>query len=64
MFENIGPSERKIRITAGVLLMLAGFAAPIPDIWHAVSTSTGIGLLLSSALGFCPFKAMVFMKTS
>lgn len=64
MFENIGPSERKIRITAGVVLMGVGFAAPIPDLWHAISTTGGVALLLSSALGFCPFKAVVFLKTS
>jgi hypothetical protein len=64
MFENIGPSERKIRIAAGVALMGVGFAAPIPDLWHAVSITAGVALLMSSALGFCPFKAVVFMKTN
>jgi hypothetical protein len=64
MFVNVGPSERKLRIIAGLALMGIGFAAPIPDQWHLVSISMAVALLFSSTLGFCPFKALVLRKLS
>lgn len=64
MFSNIGSSERNFRIISGVAFMVAGFVAPIPDVWHVASIDLGIAFILTSALGFCPFKAMVFRKAS
>jgi len=64
MFANIGPSERKLRIIAGLALMLAGFAAPVPDQWHMAFLTLGVASLLPSALGFCPFKALLLRKLS
>lgn len=64
MFVNVGPSERKLRIIAGLALMVTGFAAPIPDQWHMVSTTLGVALLFPAALGFCPFKALALRKLS
>jgi hypothetical protein len=64
MFMNVGPSERKLRIIAGLILMVIGFAAPIPDQWHMVAMTLGIVALLPAALGFCPFKALALRKLS
>lgn len=64
MFANVGPSERKLRIIAGLALMAAGFAAPLPDQMHIASTTLGVALLLPAALGFCPFKALALRKLS
>lgn len=64
MFANIGPSERKLRILAGLALMVAGFAAPLPDQMNIVATTLGVALLFPAALGFCPFKALALRKLS
>ena len=64
MFDNVGPSERKLRIIAGLVLMVIGFAAPTPDQFNIAFTSLGVILLLPAALGFCPFKALVLRKLS
>jgi len=64
MFANVGPSERKLRIIAGLSLMVIGFAAPIPDQWHMIAFTLGIASLLPAALGFCPFKALALRKLS
>lgn len=64
MFVNIGPSERKLRIIVGLALMVTGFAAPIPDQWNMASMTLGVALLIPSALGFCPFKALLLRKLS
>lgn len=64
MFVNVGPSERKLRIIAGLSLMVIGFAAPIPDQWHMASMTLGLATLIPAVLGFCPFKALVLRKFS
>lgn len=64
MFANVGPSERKLRIIAGLALMAIGFAAPLPEQWHIVFTTLGVAALIPAALGFCPFKALVLRKLS
>lgn len=64
MFVNVGPSERKLRIIAGLALMVIGFAAPISEQFNIVSTTLGIALLMPAALGFCPFKALALRKLS
>ncbi len=64
MFINIGSQERKVRIAAGVLFMAAGFAAPIPDLWHAISMSLGVAMLFTASLAFCPFKAVLLRRVS
>lgn len=64
MFVNVGPSERKLRVIAGLSLMLAGFAAPIPEQWSMLSTTLGVALIIPAALGFCPFKALALRKLS
>lgn len=64
MFVNVGPTERKLRIIIGLLLMVTGFAAPIPDMWHMAFLSLGVAVLFPSAMGFCPFKALLLRKLS
>jgi hypothetical protein len=64
MFTNIGPSERKLRIIVGLILAVTGFAAPIPDLWHMAFLVSAVALLMPSALGFCPFKALLLRKLS
>jgi hypothetical protein len=64
MFDNIGPSERKLRIMVGLAFLGAGFAAPIPEQWHLASFSIAVPFLFTSALGFCPFKALLLRKLS
>ena len=64
MFLNIGTQERKVRIVAGFVLMAVGFAAPIPDLWHAASTTLGVASLLTASFGFCPFKALFLRSLS
>lgn len=64
MFVNVGPSERKLRIIVGLALMVTGFAAPVPDQWHMAFMTLGVAVLLPSALGFCPFKALLLRKLS
>jgi len=64
MFVNVGPLERKLRIIVGLALMAMGFAAPVPDQWHMVLTTLGVAVLVPSALGFCPFKALALRKLS
>lgn len=64
MFSNIGPAERKLRIIIGLILMVTGFAAPVPDLWHMAFLSFGVVLLMPSAMGFCPFKALLLRKLS
>lgn len=64
MFANVGPSERKLRIIAGLALMVTGFAASMPDQMHMAATTLGVALLLPAALGFCPFKALALRKLS
>jgi len=64
MFSNVGPSERKLRILAGLAFMVTGFAAPISDQLHMASFTMGVALLFPAALGFCPFKALALRKLS
>jgi len=64
MFVNVGPSERKLRIIAGISLMVTGFAAPISDQLHIACFTMGVALLFPAALGFCPFKALALRKFS
>ena len=64
MFINVGPQERNVRIAAGVVFMAAGFAAPIPDLWHAIIMSLGVAMLFTAALAFCPFKALLLRRVS
>jgi len=64
MFMNIGASERKLRIILGFLLMAIGFAAPIPDQWHIIAMTIAVPALITAALGFCPFKAVLLRKLS
>lgn len=64
MFSNIGPSERKLRIILGLILMVTGFTAPVPDLWHIAFLVSGVALIMPSALGFCPFKALLLRKLS
>ncbi len=64
MFINIGAQERKVRIAAGFIFLAAGFAAPIPDLWHAISMSLGVAMLFTASLAFCPFKAVLLRKVS
>lgn len=64
MFTNVGPTERKLRVFVGLILMVAGFAAPIPDLWHMAFMVSGVALIMPAALGFCPFKALLFRKLS
>lgn len=64
MFVNVGPQERKLRIIAGLGLMVTGFAAPISDQMHMAAFTLGVVMLFPAALGFCPFKALALRKLS
>lgn len=64
MFVNVGPTERKLRIVAGIALMVAGFTANLADQMHIAAFTLGVALLFPAAMGFCPFKALALRKFS
>lgn len=58
MTQNIGKTDRIIRATAGVVVILAGFI--IQSWWGAI----GLVPLATSLLGFCPLYTILGISTN
>lgn len=59
MNDNVGSSERILRVIVGVLVIVAAILAPLPGQWHMVFMSVGLTVLFTAAFAFCPLKALL-----
>lgn len=59
--DNVGPTESKVRITLGIVLIVMGLLVPLPEVLQLSAMSIGILSILPGFFGFCPIKA-VFVR--
>lgn len=54
MPNNLGPSDRTVRIVVGVVLLALRFFAPVGGFLGGLLVLIGAYLLVTAALGYCP----------
>jgi hypothetical protein len=63
--KNLPMAERALRITLGLGLILLGmlyFQDGLTGWWGLISAGSGMGIVLTGFLGFCPACAMIGRK--
>lgn len=58
MKRNVGGIDRIARIVLGLVLLLAGLAAPIEMTWRIAALAVAGVALLTATVRFCPANAM------
>ena len=56
---NVGGIDRTVRIVLGVVLLIAGLAAPVELIWRIVALAVAGIALVTAAVRFCPANAVM-----
>ena len=56
---NVGGIDRTVRIVLGVVLLIAGLAAPVELIWRIVALVVAGIALVTAAVRFCPANAVM-----
>lgn len=61
--QNMGPIDRALRVTVGVLLATAIVAGLVAAPWGYVAGALSAIMLLTGATGFCPLYAVFRIST-
>ena len=56
---NVGGMDRTVRIVLGVVLLIAGLAAPVELIWRIVALVVAGIALVTAVVRFCPANAIL-----
>jgi len=60
---NVGGIDRIGRIVIGIVLIVAGFAAPVEMTWRIVMFVVAAIALVTAIVGFCPANAIFGVNT-
>jgi len=63
MKSNVGGTERIIRVLLGAGLLAIGFLAGLATLWSYIAIGTGLVLLATALLSFCPIWSLAGVNT-
>lgn len=64
MKQNVGGTDRDIRLVAGTAAMVAGLLAPLSTGWRAGLLALGSAELFTATTRYCPLNEAVGVNTS
>jgi hypothetical protein len=63
MKSNVGTTERLVRIGLGVILLLTGYFAALPQWGSIIAYLLGVVAIVTGAVSFCPLWQLLGINT-